>query len=109
MDANDIFNSPEIKKLLNEAKWMMILGLVSDKELADRHEVGEDVTRPIYEFLKVFHDHGVEADVVVEALEKLQTLSSKKNNDVSSSDLTSFVKVLHDIQKKKGEENATEE
>lgn len=109
MDANDILNSPEMKKLFNEAKWMLILGTVSDKELADSYGVGEDVTRHVYEFLKVFYDHGVEPDIVVEAMEKLQVLSSKKNNEVSSSDLTSFVKVLNDIQKKKGEKNATEE
>ena len=101
MDANDILNSPEMKKLFNEAKWMLILGAVSDKEISD--SLGEDVARPMYDFLKVFYDHGVEADIVVEAFEKLQVLSSKKNNEVSSSDLTSFVKVLRDIQKKKGE------
>lgn len=103
MDANDILNSPEMKKLLNEAKWMMLLGIVSDKEIADSSGVGEDVTRPVYEFFKVFYDHDVEPDIVVEAIEKLQALPSKKNNEVSSSDLTSFVKVLNDIQKKKGE------
>ena len=103
MDANDILNSPEMKKLFNEAKWMLLLGVVSDKEIADSSGTGEDVDRPMYDFLKVFYDHGVEADIVVEAFEKLQVLSSKKNNEVSSSDLTSFVKVLHDIQKKKGE------
>lgn len=95
---------PEMKKLFNEAKWMMLLGTVSDAEI-----LGEDLNRPVYEFLKVFYDHDVEADVVVEALEKLQVLSSKKSNEVSSSDLTSFVKVLNDIQKKKGEKNAAEE
>ncbi len=109
MDANDILNSPEMKKLFDEAKWMMLLGAISDKEIADSSGVGEDVTRPVYEFFKVFYDHDVEADVVVEALEKLQVLSSKKSNEVSSSDLTSFVKVLNDIQKKKGEKNAAEE
>ena len=109
MDANDILNSPEMKKLFNEAKWMLLLGTISDKEIADSAGVGEDVIRPVYEFFKVLYDHGVEADVVVEALEKLQVLSSKKSNEVSSSDLTSFVKVLNDIQKKKGEKNATEE
>lgn len=98
MDANDILNSPEMKKLFNEAKWMLLLGVVSDKEIADGSS-----SRPMYDFLKVFYDHGVEADIVAEAFEKLQVLSSKKNNEVSSSDLTSFVKVLHDIQKKKGE------
>lgn len=103
MDTNDILNSPEIKKLLNEAKWMLLLGTISDKEIADSAGVSEDVTRPMYEFFKVFYDHGVEPDVVIEAIEKLQVLSSKKNNEVSSSDLTSFVKVLNDIQKKKGE------
>jgi hypothetical protein len=110
MDANDILNSPEMKKLFNEAKWMLFLGAISDKEIADSSGVGEDVTRPMYEFFKVFYDHGVELDIVIEAVEKLRVLPfpsdvvpPKKNNEVSSSDLTSFVKVLNDIQKKKGE------
>lgn len=103
MGANDIFNSPEMKELINKAKWLMLLSIVNDTELSDRVGVGDEVVRPVYEFLKVFYDHGVEADVVVEALEKLQALSSKKNNEVSSSDLTSFVKVLDDIRKKERE------
>ena len=103
MDANDILHSLEMKKLLDEAKWMLLLGAISDKEIIDSSGVGEDVTRPFYEFLRVFYDHGVEPDIVIEAIGELQALPSKKNNEVSSSDLTSFVKVLNDIQKKKGE------
>ena len=103
MDANDILNSPEMKKLFNEAKWMLLLGAISDKEIADSAGVGEDVTRPVYEFFKVFYDHGVEADVVVEALNKLKPLQEQSKEDITSSDLTSFIKVLNDIQKKKGE------
>lgn len=93
MDAYDILDSPEMKELMNEAKWLMLLGMIS----------GNEADRPIYEFLKVFYDHGVEADVVVEALEKIRVLSSKKEAAVSASDLESFIKVLDDIQKKKGE------
>jgi hypothetical protein len=107
MDENDILNSPKMKNLINEVKWMLLLGAVSDQEIADSSGIGEDVYRPMYEFLKVFYDHGVEADVVIEACEKIRVLASKKEaakeTAVSASDLESFVKVLNDIQKKKGE------
>lgn len=101
MDANDILNSPEMKKLLDEAKWLMIMAFVKNPEFIDH--VGEDVSQQVYEFLRVFYDHDVEADVVVEAIEKLKPLQEQSKEDISSSDLTSFIKVLNDIQKKKGE------
>lgn len=101
MDENDILNSPEMKKLFNEAKWLMIMAAVKTPEFVDHS--GEDASQQVYEFLKVFYDHDVEVDVVVEALEKLKPLQEQSKEDISSSDLTSFVKVLNDIQKKKGE------
>lgn len=101
MDANDILNSPEMKKLLNEAKWVMLMAAVKTPEFVDQS--GEDVSQQVYEFLKVFYDHDVEVDVVVEALEKLKPLQEQSKENISSSDLTSFIKVLNDIQKKKGE------
>ena len=107
MNANDILDSPEMKKLFNEAKWLMLMALVKNPESIDH--VGEEASQQIYEFLKVFYNHDVEADVVIEALEKLKPLQEKSKEDISSSNLTSFIKVLNDIQKKKGEKNATEE
>ena len=101
MDAHDILNSPEMAKLFNEAKWLMIMAAVKQPEFINH--AGEDVSQQVYEFLKVFYDHDVKADVVVEALEKLKPLQEKSKEDISSSDITSFIKVLNDIQKKKGE------
>lgn len=101
MDANDILNSPEMKKLFDEAKWLMIMAVVKQPEFIDH--AGEDVSQQAYEFLKVFYDHDVEVDVVVEALDKLKPLQEQSKEDITSSDLTSFIKVLNDIQKKKGE------
>ena len=101
MDANDILNSPEIAELLGKAKWLAIMAFAKSPEFIDH--AGEDVSQQIYEFLKVFYDHGVDVDVVVEALEKLKPLQKQNKEDISSSDLTSFIKVLNDIQKKKGE------
>lgn len=107
MDANDILNSPEMKAIIGKAKWLIIMSFVKNPEFIDH--VGEDVSRQVYEFLKVFYDHDVAADVVVEALDKLKPLQEQSKEDISTSDLTSFIKVLNDIQKKKGEKNATEE
>ena len=101
MDANDILNSPEMKELMDKAKWLMMMALVKNPEFIDH--AGEDVSQQVYEFLKVFYDHDVKADVVVEALEKLKPLQDQSKEDITSSDLTSFIKVLNDIQKKKGE------
>lgn len=101
MDANDILNSPEMKELMDKAKWLMLMALAKNPEFVDH--AGEDVSQQIYEFLKVFYDHGVEADVVIEAVEKLKPLQEQSKEDISSSDLASFIKVLNDIQKKKGE------
>ena len=101
MDANDILNSPEMKELIDKAKWLMMMALVKNPEFIDH--AGEDTSQQVYEFLKVFYDHHVEADVVVEAIEKLKPLQEQSKEDISSSDLTSFIKVLNDIQKKKGE------
>lgn len=101
MDANDILNSPEMAELLDKAKWLMMMSLVKNPEFIDH--AGEDVSQQVYEFLKVFYDHDVEADVVVEAIEKLKPLQEEQSKeDISTSDLTSFIKVLNDIQKKKG-------
>ena len=101
MDANDILNSPEMKELMGKAKWLMIMSFVKNPEFIDH--VGEDVSQQVYEFLRVFYEHDVSADVVVEALDKLKPLQEQSKEDISSSDLTSFIKVLNDIQKKKGE------
>ena len=101
MDTNDILNSPEMKELMDKAKWLMIMAVVKNPEFIDH--AGEDVSQQVYEFLKVFYDNDVKADVVVEALEKLNPLQEQNKEDISSSDLTSFIKVLNDIQKKKGE------
>ena len=107
MDANDILNSPEMAELLDKAKWLMIMAVVKQPEFIDH--AGDDVSQQVYEFLKVFYDHDVEADVVVEALDKLKPLQEQSKEVISRSDLTSFIKVLNDIQKKKGKENAAEE
>lgn len=101
MDANDILNSPEMKELMDKAKWLMIMAAVKQPEFIDH--AGEDVSQQVYEFLKVFYDHDVKADVVIEAIEKLKPLQEQSKENISASDLTSFVKVLNDIQKKKGE------
>lgn len=101
MDANDIFNSPEMKELMDKAKWLMLLSIINDYELSN--PIGNGVSRPIYDFFEVFYDNGVKADIVVEAFEKLKPLQEQSKEDISSSDLTSFIKVLNDIQKKKGE------
>ena len=101
MDANDILNSPVIAELLNKAKWLAIMASIKSPEYIDR--AGEDASQQIYEFLKVFYDHNVDADVVVEAVNKLAHLQEQSKEDISSSDLTSFIKVVRDIQKKKGE------
>lgn len=101
MDANDILNSPDMAELFNKAKWLMMMAIVKNPEFIDH--AGEDVSQQVYEFLKVFYDNDVKADVVVEALEKLNPLQEQNKEDISSSDLTSFIKVLNDIQKKKGE------
>lgn len=101
MDINDILNSPEIAELLNKAKWLSMMALVKDPKFID--DVGENSAQQIYEFLKVFYDHNVDADVVVEALNKIKPLPEQSKEDISSSDLNSFVKVLNDIRKKKGE------
>lgn len=103
MDANDILNSPEIAELLDKAKWLAMMTLVKNPEFIDN--VGENASQQIYEFLKVFYDHHVESDVVVEALSKIKPLQEQSKEDISSSDLTSFVKVLNDIQKKIGNFN----
>lgn len=101
MDANDILNSPEMKELMDKAKWLMIMAAVKQPEFIDH--AGEDVSQQVYEFLKVFYDHDVKADVVIEAIEKLKPLQEQSKENISTSDLESFVKVLNDIQKKKGE------
>ena len=98
---------PEMKELMDKAKWLMIMAAVKQPEFISH--AGEDVSQQVYEFLKVFYDHDVEADVVVEALDKLKPLQEQSKEDISSSDLTSFVKVLNDIHKKKGEKNVAEE
>ena len=101
MDENDILNSPEMKELIDKAKWLMMMALVKNPEFI--YNAGEDVSQQVYEFLKVFYDHHVEADVVIEAIEKLKPLQEQSKENISSSDLESFIKVLNDIQKKKWE------
>ena len=89
--------------LFREAKWCLLTDIIKNAKIDNNPAVAETMLK----FIQVFRDHDVDPDIVIEAFSVLgeAKLPSKKqeSDDISSSDLTSFVKVLNDIQKKKGE------
>ena len=89
--------------LFREAKWCLLMDIMKTAKGDNDPAVVETMLK----FIQVFRDHDVDPDIVIEAFTVLgeANIPSKKqeSDDISSSDLTSFIKVLNDIQKKKGE------
>lgn len=90
--------------LFREAKWCLLTDIIKNASSNNDPAVVETMLK----FIKVFRDHNVDPDILIEAFSVLgeAKLPSKKqeSNNISQDEFTNFVNVLNKI-KKKGEEN----
>lgn len=94
--------------LFREAKWCLLMDITRNAKT----DVDPAVVDTLVKFLQVFHDHDVDPDIVIEAINVLgeANLHSKKqeSNDISQDEFTNFVNVLNKMRKKGEEGNAAE-
>ena len=94
--------------LFREAKWCLLMDITKNAKT----DTDPAVVETMLKFLQVFHDHDVDPDIVIEAINVLgeANLHSKKqeSNDISQDEFTNFVDVLNKIRKKGEEGNAAE-